>query len=132
MWVPYCGGFASCTPWAQGAWTSVVVAHGLSSCGSPALEHSSVVMRRLRCSAKCGIFLDQGSNPGLLLWQKDSLPLSHQGSLKILLALQFWRNSLVSWILPHRWPGFKCHSSHLLNGGHWGIINFSVPLFSHM
>ena len=32
---------------------------------------------RLSCS---GIFPDQGSNPGLLRWQADSLPLSHQGS----------------------------------------------------
>ena len=28
----------------------------------------------------CGIFPDQGSNPCLLHWQADSLPLSHQGS----------------------------------------------------
>ena len=28
-----------------------------------------------------GIFLTQGSNPCLLHWQADSLPLSHQGSL---------------------------------------------------
>ena len=28
-----------------------------------------------------GIFLTQGSNPHLLHWQADSLPLSHQGSL---------------------------------------------------
>ena len=27
-----------------------------------------------------GILLTQGSNPRLLLWQADSLPLSHQGS----------------------------------------------------
>ena len=41
---------------------SVVVAHGLS------------------CSAACGIFLDQGSNPCPLHWQADSQPLRHQGS----------------------------------------------------
>ena len=41
---------------------SVVVAHGLS------------------CSSACGIFPDQRSNPCLLHWQVDSLPLSHQGS----------------------------------------------------
>ena len=35
---------------------------------------------RLSCSMTCGIFLDQGSNPCLLHWQADSLPLSHQGS----------------------------------------------------
>ena len=41
---------------------SVVVAHGLS------------------CSAACGIFPDQGSNPCPLPWQADSQPLRHQGS----------------------------------------------------
>ena len=33
-----------------------------------------------RCSWACGVFLAQGSNPGLLHWQGDSSPLSHQGS----------------------------------------------------
>jgi len=46
---------------------SVVVAHGLS------------------CSAACRIFPDQGSNPCYLRWQVDSLPLSHQGSPRILI-----------------------------------------------
>ena len=41
---------------------SVAVAHGLS------------------CSAACGIFPDQGSNPCALHWQADSQPLRHQGS----------------------------------------------------
>ena len=41
---------------------SVVVAHGPS------------------CSAACGIFPDQGSNPFPLHWQADSQPLCHQGS----------------------------------------------------
>ena len=41
---------------------SVVVAHGPS------------------CSAACGIFPDQGSNPCPLHWQADSQPLLHQGS----------------------------------------------------
>ena len=41
---------------------SVTVAHGLS------------------CSAACGIFPDQGSNPCPLHWQADSQPLRHQGS----------------------------------------------------
>ena len=35
---------------------------------------------RLSCPSARGIFLDQGSNPCLLPWQVDSLPLSHQGS----------------------------------------------------
>ena len=41
---------------------SVVVAHGPS------------------CSAACGIFPHQGSNPCPLHWQADSQPLRHQGS----------------------------------------------------
>ena len=41
---------------------SVVVGHGPS------------------CSAACGIFPDQGSNPCPLHWQSDSQPLRHQGS----------------------------------------------------
>ena len=41
---------------------SVVVAHGPS------------------CSAACGIFRDQGSNPCPLHWQADPQPLRHQGS----------------------------------------------------
>ena len=41
---------------------SVIVAHGPS------------------CSAACGIFPDQGSNPCRLHWQADSQPLRHQGS----------------------------------------------------
>ena len=41
---------------------SVVVAHGPS------------------CSAACGIFPDQGSNPCPLHWPADSQPLCHQGS----------------------------------------------------
>ena len=41
---------------------SVIVAHGPS------------------CSAACGIFPGQGSNPCALHWQADSQPLRHQGS----------------------------------------------------
>ena len=41
---------------------SVIVAHGPS------------------CSAACGIFTDQGSNPCPLHWQADSQPLRHQGN----------------------------------------------------
>ena len=44
---------------------SVVVAHGPS------------------CSAACGIFPDQGSNPCPLHWQADSQPLRHPGSPEV-------------------------------------------------
>ena len=38
-WASHCGGFFCCGARALGAQASVVVAHGLSSCGSRALEH---------------------------------------------------------------------------------------------
>ena len=57
------GGFSCCRAWLLGHKSqhvgSGVVAHGLS------------------CPAACGIFPDQGWNPGLLYWQAESLPLSH-------------------------------------------------------
>ena len=62
----HCGGFSCCGARALGTWVSGVVAHGLSSCGSQALE------RRLSSSAACGIFPDQSSNPCPLHWQADS------------------------------------------------------------
>ena len=48
-----------------------LVALGLKSTGSIAVAH------RLRCSAACGIFLDQGLNSSLLPCQAGSIPLSH-------------------------------------------------------
>ena len=58
------GGFSCREAWALGAWTSVAVACGLSSCSSRALEH-----RLSRCGTwaelLCGMwgFPDQGLNP---------------------------------------------------------------------
>ena len=49
---------------------SVIVAHGRS------------------CSASCGIFPDQGSNPCPLHWQADSQPLRHQESPKVIISYQ--------------------------------------------
>ena len=47
------------------------------SCAGSLLQcglFSSCSVLRLSCSKACGIFLDQGSNSHLLLWQADSLP----------------------------------------------------------
>ena len=41
---------------------------------------SIVGVHTLSCLEGCRIFLDQGSNPCLLHWQADSLPLNHLGS----------------------------------------------------
>ena len=53
---------------------SLVSEHGRWDTGSV------VVVDRLSCSTACGVIPDQGSNPCLLRWQADSLPLSPQGS----------------------------------------------------
>ena len=47
---------------------------GSRRAGSVVVEHG------LSCSAACGIFPDQGSNPCPLHWQADSQPLRQQGS----------------------------------------------------
>ena len=49
---------------------------------------------RLSCIVTCGSFPDQGSNPHLLHWQADSLPLSHQGSPAILFMVTLFRESI--------------------------------------
>ena len=69
----HCSGFSCCRTQTPGcAQASVVAARGLTSCSSWALRHRLIVVH--------GIFLDQGSNLCLLLWQAISLPLSHRGS----------------------------------------------------
>ena len=67
-------------PWSAQA--SAVAAGGLRSCGSQAMRHRLFIVLEhgLSCSATRGIIPDQGSNPCLLHWQVDSLPLSQQGS----------------------------------------------------
>ena len=67
--------------------------HSSSRCAGPSLSRppllrstgsrragSAVVAHGPSCSAACGIFPDQGSNPCPLHWQADSQPLRHQGS----------------------------------------------------
>ena len=57
----------------------------LSNCGSQLWL--TVVAR---CSAACGIFPDQGSNPCPLHWQADSQPLRHQGSPQSVFVFRFF------------------------------------------
>ena len=72
---------------------SVIVAHGPS------------------CSAACGIFPDQGSNPCPLHWQVDSQPLRHQRSPNPE-AL-----SMTSWVL----------ATSLIYERVWISFNFAFP-----
>ena len=60
----HCGGFFCCGAWDLGAWASVVMVRGLSSCARGLQSAGSVVVtHRLSCSVACGIYPDQGSNP---------------------------------------------------------------------
>ena len=67
---------------------------------------SVVVTHGPSCSAACGTFPDQGSNPCPLHWQADSQPLRHQGS-----PANFWirkikrenwfqeRQAILEWVV---------------------------------
>ena len=76
-------------------WGHRLLAAGASLLGAQAVQGVQapvVTARGLRAQAQqlwragclstpaCGMFPDQGSNPGLVHWQADSLPLSHQES----------------------------------------------------
>ena len=83
---------------------SLVAEHRLKG-----VKASVVVAHRLSCSAACGIFPNQGSNPCPLHWQMDSLPLGHQGSPK--LPILKWSLTLTT-IYADNWVGFInmwCH-----------------------
>ena len=84
-WASQFRGFSCCRAQALGTWAIAVAARGLNICGSQALEHrlSGCGVWALVAPQHVGTFLDQGSNICLLLWQADSLPLSHQGSPKL-------------------------------------------------
>ena len=56
------------------SWPLLLRSTGSRRAGSVVVAHWS------SCSAACGIFPDQGSNPCPLHWQADSQPLRHQGS----------------------------------------------------
>ena len=70
--------FSSCGKWGP-LFIAVCGPLLLRSTGS---RHAgpAIVAHGPSCSAACGIFPDQGSNPCPLHWQADSQPLCHQES----------------------------------------------------
>ena len=62
---------------------------------------SAIVAHGPSCSAACGIFPDQGSNPCPLNWQADSQPLRHQGSP--------YHGFLMWYLLSGYWNHFTFH-----------------------
>ena len=72
--------------------------------GSTGYRHASsvVVAHGPSCSAACGIFPDQGSNPCPLHWQADSQPLHHQGSPILPFLIPELANFVTfNWSLDH-------------------------------
>ena len=66
---------ASCSYSSCGAQTLIAMA---SRCGARAMEHRLNSCAAWAYGSVAGeIFADEGSNPRLLQWQADSLPLSH-------------------------------------------------------
>ena len=96
---PQCPGSAHWRPLSRGA---RALGHlGFSSGSSLAPSTGSVaVAQKLSCSMARGISPDQGSNPHLLHWQVNSLPLSHQGSPNVFL------NNTVTWFKTQDTKGY--------------------------
>ena len=82
------------------------------------------VVLGLSCFEACGIFLDQGSNLCLLLWQAHSLPLSHQESPPCELLCNCF---LLVWWTELALPFFELYGTPLqysglenpMDGGAW-------------
>ena len=83
-WASHCSGLydglSCCRAQALGQSSAIVVAHGLYSCSSQALENRLNSYGAWACSSACGMFPDQELNLCFLHWLVDSLPLSHQES----------------------------------------------------
>ena len=88
---------------------------------------SVVVAHRPSCSAACGIFPDQGSNPCPLHWQADSQPLRHQGSphyyFYSLFELEFRRvpHVVISQYACTPLKIYLMYSFHLFYPLFWGV-----------
>ena len=108
-WASCCNGFSCCRARAlghlgfsscRGTSTSTSISTQGSVVAIPRLQStgSIVVAHRLSCPEACRIFQDQGSNPWLLHWQVNSLPLSHQGDLSSGIIL---KNKSYAWLTSH-------------------------------
>ena len=101
------GLFSSCS--AQASLTGGLSCRGARALGHLAFSSGSslapstgpvIVAQKLSCSMALGISPDQGSNPHLLHWLVNSLPLSHQGSPNVFL------NNTVTWFKTQDTKGY--------------------------
>ena len=72
---------------------------------------SAIAAHGPSCSAACGIFPDQGSNPCPLHWQADSQPLRHQGSPPVYFFMLKFMSSHQNPIPPIFKPNTRVYSS---------------------
>ena len=80
-------------------------------CGTGSRRAGSVVVAHgPSCSAACGIFPDQGSNPCSLHRQADSQPLCHQGS-----PISVFQNESGIWVI---WDMLR-KSKHCIKSLSW-------------
>ena len=130
---------------------SLVVAsgdHSSSRCAGPSLSRplllrstgsrragSAVVAHGPSCSAACGIFPDQGSNPCPPHWQAGSQPLRHQGS-PIITFEQFDYDMVLGvvfftfLVLMAHWASWLSFHQICKNFYHYFLKYFFCPLFS--
>ena len=94
----------------------------------------------LSCSTAYGIFPDQGSNPCLLHWQVDFLPLSQQGSPCILAFfleevrvsnLMAAHSSTIAWKIPWKEEPGRLQSMGSLRVRHDWATSLSLFTFLH-
>ena len=69
---------------------------GVQAPAVAAHTESTVAVHGLSWSVPRGIFLDQGSNPCLLHWQVDYLPLSHHGRLLLVFKLILIEKKIIT------------------------------------
>ena len=91
------GGHSS--SWCAGL--SLLQPHLLRSTGSRRAG-SVIVAHGPSCSAACGLFPDQGSNPCPLHWQADSQPLRHQRSPELCSYVGITQTHWASFLLNSR------------------------------
>ena len=90
---------------------------------------SVVVAQGLSCSAACGIFPNQGSNPCPLHWQADSQPLRHQGRPYTYFLQGIGMRTFSMWFLLIFLSRISCNKRTAT--GTTKVSNHSLPLFTH-
>ena len=120
VWASHCSGSSWCEAWALGARASVLGAHGLTSCGSWALEHklngcgTSLLAPRQVGSSWSGLV------PVSPAWWADSFPLRHQRNPPPCLT---WISAMTSLTITHgrTWTN-DCWMNEWSNSQVWVIF----------